>query len=597
MIDWQDFHFIRPWWLLALIPWLAFLVMTLRHKLQRGNWSTVCDEPLLPYILQVEVQNRSRITFTVGALAALFAIIALAGPTWERLPSPIFRDDSALVIGLDLSRSMDAADLKPSRLDRARFKIADILKQRKEGQTALLVYAGDAFTVTPLTADTQTIASQLPALTTDIMPVPGSNTVAAINHAAELLKQAGMQKGHLLLVTDGADLDKTEAAVKNLGAYSLSILGVGTVEGAPIGAPGGGFVKDGQGNIVIPKLNADELSKLATLGNGIYRTISPNDSDIETLLSAFENRQVQSNTGDDELLLELWAERGPWLILLVIPLAALSFRKGVISIAMLLVLPFPNQADAQDWQSVWKNRNQQAQQAFDAGDYERAAGLFTDPEWKASAEYKAGSYAQVLETLKESNSARAHYNRGNALAQSGRLAEAIAAYQEALKLDPKHEDAAYNKALVEKELEKQKEEPQQGQERNDKNQQQDSDSSAKQKEPGESSEESGGEAQDQNDPTNDQDRQRSSPEPQDIEEGQDQVEQDESQVQEQNKETADDSKKENAAIQETEPADEATQASEQWLKRIPDDPAGLLRRKFQYQYGRRDRHQQQDDAW
>ncbi|WP_341326944.1 VWA domain-containing protein [Methylotuvimicrobium sp. KM2] len=595
MIDWQYFHFIRPWWLLALIPWFAALLLTLRHKLHRGNWSTVCDEPLLPYILQDKVQNRSRMTLTAGALAALLAIFALAGPTWERLPSPVFRDDSALVIGLDLSRSMDAADLKPSRLERARFKIADILKQRKDGQTALLVYAGDAFTVTPLTADTQTIASQLSALTTDIMPVQGSNSVAALNHAVDLLKQAGMQKGHILLVTDGADVDKTEAAVKNLGAYSLSILGVGTSEGAPIGAPGGGFVKDGQGSIVVPKLNAGELEKLAVLGNGIYRTISSNDSDIETLLSAFENRQVQSDAGDDDLLLELWAERGPWLLLLILPLAALSFRKGVLSIAMLLVLPFSNRAEAQDWQSLWKTPNQQAQQAFDAGDYERAAGLFNDPEWKAVAEYKSGSYEQVLETLKDSDSARTHYNRGNALAQSGRLADAVTAYDEALKLDPDHEDAAFNKSVVEKELEKQQQEQQQGQ--NDKNQQQDSEPSSEQNEQGEPSEESGGEPPDQKEQEDGQDRQRSSPEPQDIEEGQDDPEQDEGQVQEQNDETPDDQGKEEAVSQETEPADEAKQASEQWLKRIPDDPAGLLKRKFQYQYGRRGRQKQQDEAW
>lgn len=593
MIDWQYFHFIRPWWLLALIPWFAALLLTLRHKLQRGNWSTVCDEPLLPYILQDKVQNRSRMTLAAGALAALLTVFALAGPTWERLPSPVFRDDSALVIGLDLSRSMDAADLKPSRLERARFKIADILKQRKDGQTALLVYAGDAFTVTPLTADTQTIASQLSALTTDIMPVQGSNSVAALDHAIDLLKQAGMKKGHILLVTDGADVDKTEARVKNLGAYSLSILGVGTAEGAPIGASGGGFVKDRQGNIVVPKLNAGELKKLAALGNGIYRTISPNDSDIETLLSAFENRRVQSDAGDDELLLELWAERGPWLLLLILPLAALSFRKGVLSIAILLVLPFPNRAEARDWQSLWKTPNQQAQQAFEAGDYERAAGLFNDPEWKAAAEYKSGSYEQVLETLKDSDSARAHYNRGNALAQSGRLADAVAAYEEALKLDPDHEDAAYNKAIVEKELEKQQQEQQQGQDQNDKDHQQDSEQSNK----SEPSEESGDEAQDQNEQTDDQDRQRSSPEPQDIEEGQDDPEQDEGQAQEQNDETPDDQGKEEAAIQETESADEAKQASEQWLKRIPDDPAGLLKRKFQYQYGRRGRQQQQDEAW
>ena len=171
-----EFHFIRPFWLLAFIPYTVILVLMWRNKLRNGNWSAVCDPALLPFILQEKVVNQSRWPLTSAALAAVLVIIALAGPTWQRLPSPVFRNDLAVVIALDLSRSMDAGDIKPSRLIRARYKIADILKRRKDGQTALLVYAGDAFTVTPLTDDTETIASQLEALNTDIMPSQGSDT-------------------------------------------------------------------------------------------------------------------------------------------------------------------------------------------------------------------------------------------------------------------------------------------------------------------------------------------------------------------------------------------------------------------------------------
>ncbi|MEI7995113.1 MAG: VWA domain-containing protein, partial [Methylococcaceae bacterium] len=151
-----EFHFIRPYWLLAFIPFVVIVALMLRNKLSHGNWSAVCDAELLPYLLQEKAVNQSRWSLTTGAIAALLVIIALAGPTWQRLPSPVFRNESALVIALDLSRSMDAEDIKPSRLIRARYKIADILKQRKDGQTALLVYSGDAFTVTPLTDDNET---------------------------------------------------------------------------------------------------------------------------------------------------------------------------------------------------------------------------------------------------------------------------------------------------------------------------------------------------------------------------------------------------------------------------------------------------------
>ena len=428
-----DFHFIRPYWLLAVIPYMVILVLMLRNKLNQGNWSAVCDAALLPYILQEKAARQSRWPLTAGAIAALLVIIALAGPTWERLPSPVFRNDSAVVIALDLSRSMDAADIKPSRLIRARYKIADILKQRKDGQTALLVYAGDAFTVTPLTDDTETIASQLEALNTDIMPSQGSDTVLALEKAVELLKQAGLQKGQILLVTDGVDMDKTLAAVKSLDKYQLSILGVGTDDGAPIALPEGGFLKDERGNIVVPKLNSHELAKLAQTGNGVYQTITVNDADIQTVLAALDKPVQQQGKENTSLLLEQWADKGPWLLLLVLPLAALTFRKGLLCFALLLILPLPKNSYALGWQDLWQTKDQQAQQAFNKQDYAKAAAQFENPDWKAAAHYKAGEYDKALENLKNSkSSASSAYNQGNALAQAGQLEEAVKAYEKAL---------------------------------------------------------------------------------------------------------------------------------------------------------------------
>ena len=327
----SEFHFIRPYWLLAFFPYLILLVLLLKNKLGRGSWSNVCDAELLPYILQEKSVGRSRWPITIGAMAGFLVIVAQAGPTWERLPVPVFRNESALVIILDLSRSMDGADVKPNRLTRARYKIADILNRRKDGLTALLVYAGDAFTVTPLTEDTDTINSQLPALTTSIMPVQGSDTVLALEMATDLFKQAGLQTGQILLITDGVNLDNTLDAVKSLGAYTLSILAVGSEDGAPIKTPGGGFLKDRQGNIVIPKLNPGELKQLARAGGGQFQMVTANDRDIETLLTAIDRMsEHQAREEENDLLLDQWEDRGPWLLLVVLPLAALSFRRGLL---------------------------------------------------------------------------------------------------------------------------------------------------------------------------------------------------------------------------------------------------------------------------
>ncbi|HSN23850.1 MAG TPA: VWA domain-containing protein, partial [Methylomicrobium sp.] len=356
-----DFHFIRPYWLLALIPYAAILVMLLRNKLSRGSWSLVCDAALLPYLLEDKGSKASRLPLIIGGTTVFLAIIALAGPTWQRLPSPVFRNESAVVIALDLSRSMDAEDIKPSRLTRARYKISDLLKRRKDGQTSLLVYAGDAFTVTPLTNDTETIASQLEALTTGIMPSQGSNTVAALNQAVQLMQQAGFPKGEIILITDDVDLELVLSAAKALDHYTLSILGVGTSEGAPIALANGGFLKDDQGSIVVPKLNAAKLAKLARAGGGIYLNMTADDGDIEALIQDID-KGVTEKEGktDNKLLINLWDDLGPWIVLVVLPLAALSFRKGLICFVLIVLLPIPQNSYALNWQDLWRTKDQQA---------------------------------------------------------------------------------------------------------------------------------------------------------------------------------------------------------------------------------------------
>lgn len=586
-----DFHFIRPYWLLALIPQLLILVLMLRNKLSQGNWSTVCDEALLPYLLQEKAVNRSRWPLTAGAVAALLTIIALAGPTWERLPSPVFRNDSALVIALDLSRSMDAGDIKPSRLVMARYKIADILKQRKDGQTALLVYAGDAFTVTPLTDDNETIDSQLSALNTDIMPSQGSNTVLALEKAVELFSQAGLQKGQILLVTDGVEADKTLTTVKSLDKYSLSILGVGTDDGAPIALPEGGFLKDGRGDIAVPKLNSGELKKMAQAGNGVYQTITANDADIKTLLATLDKPVKQQDKANENLLLDQWADKGPWLLLPVLPLAALTFRKGLLCFALLLILPLPKNSYAVDWKDLWRTKDQQAQQAYHEKDYAKAAEQFENPDWKAAAHYKAGQYDKALENLKSSKSESSAYNQGNALAKAGQLEQAIKAYDKALAVNPDDVDAKHNKEVVEKALEKQKQEQKQQDRQKDDKQQSKGDS--EQNKDGEQSEKSDDQKPEQKPEQKQSDKQQPEENQQQDKAEQKKPEDEKPQQAEQRKDDAEEQAKQQERV-EAQSSKEQQQANEQWLKRIPDDPAGLLKRKFKYQYGQRGRQSSGD---
>ncbi|MDX2426433.1 MAG: VWA domain-containing protein, partial [Cycloclasticus sp.] len=443
-----DFHFIRPYWLLALLVLAVFVFLSFKNKLNQSNWAEVCDAELLPYILQDKPSPQSRWLFGGLSLAAVLAIIALAGPTWERLPSPAFRNDAALVIALDLSQSMYASDIKPSRLVRARYKIADILRQRKDGLSALVVYSGDAFTVTPLTHDTVTIESQLSSLSPNIMPSSGKNTAAALTQAVELLQQAGQQQGSILLISDGVNKDSIEQLANISVAYRLSVLGVASNEGAPVKLAGGGFLKDTDGNILVPKLDRSTLALLASKGKGVYTTISDNDSDVNRLLADLDRPQLDGASSQNNGLIDQWDEQGVWLLLLILPLAALSFRKGILVFLLVLILPMPQTSYAFGWQDLWATKDQQAQEAFKNKQFEQAAEQFQSSEWKAAAQYKAGLYQHAAEALKPIETADGFYNQGNALAKAGQLKEAKQAYEKSLKLKPNDEDALYNLKLV-----------------------------------------------------------------------------------------------------------------------------------------------------
>jgi Ca-activated chloride channel family protein len=586
-----EFHFIRPYWLLAIIPTVLLLYLLLKNKLQQGNWSGVCDKELLPFILQEKPVKQSRGILLTAALSCLLTILALAGPTWEQLPAPVFRNNAALVIALDLSRSMDAGDIKPTRLSMARYKIADILKQRKDGQTALLVYAGDAFIVTPLTNDTETIESQLSALTTEIMPIQGRNTSLALAKAVDLLKQTGLQSGEILLMTDGINYQQTIEDVEALGRYHLSIIGVGTEEGAPVKTAQGGFLKDAQNNIVLPKLNSRALSQLASAGHGLYRTISSNNSDIEAILSHLDAPERKEGDKESNLLIDQWNEKGPWLLLFILPLVSLHFRKGLLTVAFLLLLPFPKTSYAMEWDDLWTTTDQQAQQAFSTNDYQQAADKFDDPQWKAAAQYKAGQYEEAASALESDSSATGLYNLGNALAQSGKLPEAVEAYKQSLKQDPANEDAKYNQAQVEKALEEQKKQQQEGdgddkdKDSKDKDSDQD-DKEGDQKKEGDSEQDGEKKPSDGEQSENDAKKEESESKEK-AEEEAESKESDQAKEEQQDAEEKEDEAK--AQPEKSSEYNESDQANEQWLNRIPDDPAGLLKRKFKYQYGQRNR--------
>lgn len=468
----SQLHFIRPAWFFAFIPLILITLILLRVSKQGRSWTNIIDPKLLPHLLVGQSIKKSSINSLLVFIAGTLAIISLAGPAWEKRPQPVFKDKSALVIALDLSSSMDAADIKPSRLTRARHKITDILKQRKLGQTALLVYAGSTFVVTPLTDDTATITSLLESLTTDIMPSQGTRTDKALLLAASLLKNADVRQGDILLVTDSIEGKAKSTFAKVSKKHRISILAVATSQGGPIPLPSGGFLKDRAGNIIVPKLNISNFRDFSNTGNGRLSTLSADDTDIKTITSLFNQSHINKSKSSTatKLKTDSWYEQGAWLLLLLLPIAALAFRRGILFVFVFFIIQQPQYVEAGTfWDSLWKTADQRASKKLENNDPAEAAKTFNNKQWKAASYYKNKQYQEAVDSLKGIDTADAHYNAGNAYAKLGQADKAIEEYTKSIKLDPKHKDAIYNKDFLEK---KKKEQESKNDNKNNKNKEQ-----------------------------------------------------------------------------------------------------------------------------
>lgn len=415
-------HWLRPQWLWALLA-APLLLLWWRARDRRGHaWTTHVDPHLLPHLVETRTNRRGRLRLALAALAYLLAVLALAGPSWRQAAQPLWQSSTPLVIAIDLSSASLAADVPPSRLAVARAKIATVLRERNGGQVGLLAFAGDAFTVAPLTDDAANVALFLDALAPEVMPVDGQRVERAIEHGVRLLRRAGFDRGRLLLLTDHADADAIDAAATAARAgVRVDVIGLGSEAGAPF--------RGANGALLNARLDASSLRALAASGDGGYRTASLDDSDLRALgvldASSVDGASRAGERG------RAWQDEGYWLLPPLMLLGLLAFRRrGAMAVlALVVLLPSPP-VHAAEW---WRRPDQadharlvEGTQAYRKQDYARAAAL----------------YGSV-------DSADAHYNRGNALARAGRYPQAIAAYDEALKRQPGMPDAVANRRAVE----------------------------------------------------------------------------------------------------------------------------------------------------
>ncbi len=428
----SDFHFLRPGWLFALLPLFVLLWWRFRNRPDEEQWRPWVEPHLLRHLLLHRSTVSNRLAARLATMIAILSVLALAGPSWQRLPTPHMRPAaSPLVIALSLSRSMDTPDLGPSRLARTREKLQLFLAQLPPKEIGLIAFAGGAYRVVPLTEDRQVVAQLLDRLNSGLMPIDGHNLRAALLKADDLLRQAGKAKGQILLLTDA--VDAAEQAIEVASRLSdagrqLLLLNVGD------------------------RLQTDAdkrgLKAIADAAAGSYQQLTADDQDLQQLLQQVADTSVGPVTQEENRQLRMWRDRGPWLLLALLPLALIGFRRGWLGLFLLpILLPSPP-AQALDWEQLWHNQEQRALSAFAAGDLQRAETLTHNPMLQGIIRYRRQDYGGAIELFSQIDTPRAHYNRGNALLRLGRLDQALAAYERALVLDPNDRNARYNRDLV-----------------------------------------------------------------------------------------------------------------------------------------------------
>lgn len=641
-------HLLRPVWLLGWLLLPAIWWYWQSRQRASNPWRHAVDAHLLPHLLEsAGVSRRATPWLPMGVLA--IALFALAGPAWRRENAPLIEPVAPLAVALDLSSSMLAADLPPSRNARMRIKLLQLIAQRRGGQLGLVAYAGDAFTVAPLSDDANSLRELIDALLPSVMPVDGQRADLAIARCAGLLKQAGFARGQILLLTDHADVAALSAArTAAANGYATSVLGVGTLAGAPV-AGGAGLASDDDGRIRMPRLDTASLRTLAMAGGGRYAPMATQAEDLAALgmldARGISDQQASHRAGETATR---WRDDGPWLVLVLLPLLLAGFRRGGLAaiVLMLAIAPMPR-ADAaghDGWSGLWQRDDQRAYHALQEGQAAQARSLAKSPQIAAAADYRAGNYAAAAQHWARTRDADANYNRGNALARLQRYPQAIQAYDRALALQPGMRDAMTNRSYVQQLLQEQQrkqaqarsdrpqdhrgnrngegqqehgqpqqEQRQQGQSQQDQSQQ----SRQPQGQQQQAQQQQGQQQQGQQQQGTQQGRQQGqqqAKQPQGQQQAQQPSEQDQgpavstdSAAQRQRQALADaaaqralqqalqrrqaqpgerrDGKTRVAA--ESDARREQRDAIEQWLRQVPDDPGGLLRRKFAIEYQRR----------
>jgi Ca-activated chloride channel family protein len=448
-------HFLRPWWLLLLIAPLIIYFLNRSKVGISSAWQRIIDPHLLPHVIagQSKLKSARYKRFYVPLFLVLISL-SLAGPTIKKIPDSSALIKKPVVILLELSPDMLSHDISPSRLKRALYKLKDFLNLQKAREIALIAFAGDAHVVVPLTEDYKTILNLSDSLSPTLMPTQGSNLL-------EALKLAHAMGDNNIIIMSSSNINDAEQ-VKNYikqNPLRLNFWWFATDKGAPVLGEDGIFKKNPDGSVKMSKLRSDLIGSLTSSSHARSQLFTPDAQDIKSLSKNIDE-DYRATPGEKENFFDTWFDLGPYLLILAMLLflwATATQGTSWYMLCFLLLAPIPR-AHAGLLTNFFSRPDQQAYKALKNGDMQKAAELYPDDFGKGTAYFKAKNFEKAVEHLQKVPTSDGHYNLGNAYAQLGKIKEAIEAYKQALKLDPKNLEAQHNKEVLEKLAQDQKQE-------------------------------------------------------------------------------------------------------------------------------------------
>lgn len=426
----QNFHFLRPWVLLFFIIPIGVYFKNLSFSNRGSSWENICDKKLLGFLL-VSDKKLKKISIKKFIYSCLIAtVLAAAGPCWQKTEIPTFEIENPTMFVLSLAQDMQLTDITPSRLERAKFMISDITENVPEGQFGLEVYSQEPYVITPLTNDVKIIKSLLPQIVPNIVPDSGDRLDRAIALTLERFKSANFTSGNIVIFASdvGQRLDLALDKVKEAASLNYAI------------------------NIVDTSYSGNEkLQMLAEKSKGVYFKLK--DGNMQKLLDSL-HQVDEDKIKLSQNLRSNYLDYGYYLVFISLLCMLPFFRRGLLVLLFFCCFISPAYA------SFLLNDNQEGLLLFKGGQYEMALNKFKDSVWRGVTLYKLNKNEDALkEFSKEKNNETAIYNKGVVLTKLCQYTDALAAFNEVLKINPNNDDALYNRQVLDELLIKAKDDP------------------------------------------------------------------------------------------------------------------------------------------